>query len=76
MTVGDATYVSCATAVVLAAGPTPGVETAVKKGEMRERRHHSHLPSSPIDQQNEKCLNSEPWVGSETNLEVVLEICC
>ena len=55
------TYVARATAVVPATRPSPDVETAVEKGEMSERPHHSHQPSSPIGPQNEKGLNFAPW---------------
>ena len=55
------TYVARATAVVPATRPSPDVETAVEKGEMSERPHHSHRPSSPIGPLNEKGLNFAPW---------------
>ena len=61
------TYVARATAVVPATRPSPDVETAVEKGEMSERPHHSHRPSSPIGPLNEKGLNSTPCDSSNTS---------
>ena len=60
------TYVARATAVVPATRPSPDVETAVEKGEMSERPHHSHRPSSPIGPLNEKGLNFAPCPADRT----------